>query len=362
MTEFAVLSDPAAGSRRRQAGEALIDLDSFVPGLRVEGHLPECQHPERQVPDCDWCLWAIGHSGVREACDRLADVRTLITDHDRRNGDVSVAWVVAAGDLLDPIDVAAGTDGVPPDVVVASVRALLARLHYGAAGEAERLRQRLDIAVAAGGPVERRCLAGAATLVSAALQRSEERHRWDTLSTGTQRILERASRLVSVENQADHLSSEVDRLHWDGVPDLRTQPEWKRRPPPDHPSPSQEGRPRDRPPSESRPASGSLESFVVEAVMDELSDDLGDAALELADVAEPVEWTRDLGRRRLSSSTRRLIWRRARIDWHLTFLDSGRAACWQGGSDDTTTVPWTIALAVDEGGRLGLVSATHVDP
>ena len=61
-------------------------------------------------------------------------------------------------------------------------------------------------------------------------------------------------------------------------------------------------------------------------------------------------------------------------DWRITFVDTGRADCWthrEGetgrhggtGSDDDADgkliVPWTVALAIDECERAGLVSATH---
>jgi len=377
MAEVKML-EPASVAAASTDPTVLLDLDRYVKGLTVDGHLPECPNPQRPVTDCDWCLWAVGHSGVRETCDRMTDVRTLVAEHRRRRGDVSVAWVVAAGDLLEHFEHAAGTDGVPPDVVVASVRELLARLHRSAADDADEMRKHLDAAVSSGGPVERRCLAGAATVVSAALQRPEARHHRESLSLHTRRILERASLLVSVENQAEHLSVDVERLHWDGVPELRTQPEWRRLPPPHRSNPDD---PPAAPPSETLPsetlpswrtwappesdrrcprppARGSLESFVVEAVVVELADDLDSVAAELASAVEPMSWTQHQDRRRLSSKTRHMIWKRARIDWNLTFLDTGRAACW---SDErgTTMVPWTVALALDEGARLGLVSATH---
>ena len=79
----------------------LLDLGALDPALRLDGHLPECPHRRRPPDGCDWCLWAVEGAGVRDALDVIRDADTLTRDHDRRGGDVSVAWVVATGDLLD---------------------------------------------------------------------------------------------------------------------------------------------------------------------------------------------------------------------------------------------------------------------
>ncbi|MFZ4434695.1 MAG: hypothetical protein ACOYOQ_16000, partial [Microthrixaceae bacterium] len=55
----------------------LLDLSSTAPDLRIDGHLPECNHSSRAIQDCDWCLWAVDVPQVRTLLDVLADARTL---------------------------------------------------------------------------------------------------------------------------------------------------------------------------------------------------------------------------------------------------------------------------------------------
>lgn len=106
---------------------------------------------------------------------------------------------------------------------------------------------------------------------------------------------------------------------------------------------------------------------MVESVLDSLLDELGDIGGELATAAPPVVLPRAATGARLSERTRAMTWRIARIDWHLTFVHTGRAEAWpasigadrDGSRVSGDLVPWTVALAIAEGDRAGLVSATH---
>lgn len=338
---------------------ALVDLERLFPprdgeaaveggpaGLRIEGHLPECPNPHHPEVGCDWCLSALSEAGVRRCADLARDARTLLADHERRGGDVSVAWVVAAGDVVDDV-----VDGADQTLVVPSVAELRDRVHRLVVAEILPLRRRIDVAVASGGPVESRCVRSAALLAGAALQRPEMADRLAALPSHLRETLSAASLVLPNESRASALLPVIESIHWDGLPTLRTQPEWRRR---DRPTPSA--------PSGSfsdAPSAGSFEALVMEATMAEVTEQLTAIAPELVDSGDPV--LHRLGRRPgLSAPTRRLTLRMGRIDWTLTFADSGRCRCWPRQGEQIL-VPWTVAVALREGERLGLMSATHGD-
>lgn len=358
----------------------LLDLGALDPALRLDGHLPECPHRRRPPDGCDWCLWAVEGAGVRDALDVIRDADTLTRDHDRRGGDVSVAWVVATGDLLD----ACSGEQLGASSPVPSVRDLADRLGRLRDDRCRPLRHRLDSATAADGPVERRCLSTAGPLAAAALQRPEHTEMRDRLPAPVRDRLDHATSLLSADTQTAGLLPSVEARHWDGLPALRTQTAWARRRRPD---PDRSGAPRsgsqrsgskrwetdrqepDRtgPCEPARPAPGSLEALVVESVIDGVVDELAELGVDLAAASDPVAVPRPPSRTRMSERTRAMSWRIARIDWHLTYLDTGRAGGWpattsvtpDGTGSTADLVPWTVALAIAEGERAGLVSATH---
>lgn len=106
---------------------------------------------------------------------------------------------------------------------------------------------------------------------------------------------------------------------------------------------------------------------MVESVIDGVVDELAELGVDLAAASDPVAVPRPPSRTRMSERTRAMSWRIARIDWHLTYLDTGRAGGWpattsvtpDGTGSVADLVPWTVALAIAEGERAGLVSATH---
>jgi hypothetical protein len=102
----------------------------------------------------------------------------------------------------------------------------------------------------------------------------------------------------------------------------------------------------------------------VESVIDRMTTDLVEIGDSLVDATHPVTLTRSTHRGVHSSRTRARLWRIARIDWHLTFVDTGWADCWNArveGERIVTDVPWTVALAIDVAEPHGLISATHQD-
>ena len=384
-----------------------LDLSAIDPSLRVDGHLPECptgqptDRADRADDVCDWCLWAIDGAGVRNVVDAIGDTRALLADYDRRNGEVSVPWVVASSELLH------APRPLPQGALVPSTGELLARLHQVLHDGAGPLARRMDAAVAAGGPVERRCLISAGPLAAAALQRPEHATLLDQLPNAARKALGRVAGLLSADNQTAGLLPMVEAQHGDGVPVLRTQPAWARRSNPtdaSHNGPASTisaptsaaqrsgavnrcghaSRPTSRaaPRSGAGPAAGSFEALVVESVIDTVTDQIEQVAGELADALPRTTLQLPRDRRVLSERTRLLTWRIARIDWHLTFVDTGRADCWQANADSSPSttprdarshdgattagagilVPWTVALAIDECERAGLVSATHQSP
>ena len=109
-------------------------------------------------------------------------------------------------------------------------------------------------------------------------------------------------------------------------------------------------------------AHGSLEALVVEAVVDRVTAELVHLGPDLIGAAPPVTLARSIHDRPHSGQTRSLLWRIARVDWHLTFVDTGHATCWNARVDDRqflTDVPWPVAIAIDAADQQGLVSATH---
>jgi hypothetical protein len=140
---------------------------------------------------------------------------------------------------------------------------------------------------------------------------------------------------------------------------LRTRPAWERLPRPGDASAQ-----RARQLGGADVAPGSLEALVVEALIDRVTEALQELGPVLAGAAPPVRLVRRAGTGLLGERTRATTWRIARIDWHLTLVDSGLADCWDARIEDgmaVADVPWQVAVAIDVGERHGLVGATHAD-
>ena len=330
---------------------AIIDLGRLFPrhdgrsapedgptGLRIEGHLPECPHRHRPAVGCDWCLSELSNAGVRRCADLARDARALIEDHDRRCGDVSVAWVVAAGGVLD-----SAAEGAEGTLVVGSVIELRERVHRMLLDEVAPLRRRIDLAVAPGGSVESRCVRSAALLTTSALQRPELSGELAALPSHVRAAIDATGHLLSANARTSGLLAVAESIHWDGLPLLRTQPDWRRTCRPE-------------PTTTSVP---SLEALVMEATTAEITERVTAIVSDLLAAADPVRH-RLAHRVELSSPTRALTLRMGRIDWTRTFVDSGRSRCWLRDRC-SILIPWVVAVALDEGDRMGLTSATHGD-
>lgn len=315
---------------------------------RMEGHLPECRHPGRPLSECDWCLGTVADSDLRRLTDLVSDARSLIEDHDRRKGDVSVPWVVAAGDLRSEV-----LDDTQVRLAVPSVAELQERVHRLAVRTVGHLGRRVEGAVVAGGPLERRCLLGAGLLAADALQRHDLRTARSRMPRPIRATLDDLSGLLSDEVRTAGLLPLVEQCHWDGLPTLRTQPVWRRRP---AAPPASASRP-DRP---GAPRPGSIEALVREAAVAEIEERITGILPALTAAAPPVHVER-AHRIPRADRARALTLRMGRVDWTATFLDSGLSRCWPS-EDGRVLVPWTVALALEESDRHGLMSVTHTDP
>jgi hypothetical protein len=174
------------------------------------------------------------------------------------------------------------------------------------------------------------------------------------------RDIERLRASLSPSTQLATLLPLVDELHDAHLPLLRTQPEWQRRPTPGADQPSVAARQA----AAAGLEPGSLEALVVEATVEELTERLFELGDALAGHGPHVTVARPLSEHPFGGWARELVWRVSRIDWHLTFFDTGLAACWDTEDDEAhdvrrAHVPWVVALAIEATTRAGLVSALY---
>lgn len=329
--------------------DALLDLTAVSSDLRLEGHLQECAQPHTDWRDCRWCHWAVSTPQIRLLLDARHDARRLL-----QSDAGSVPWVTATVDLLrlaDDVDV--------HEILVPSVRRIAHQLGRAVETDLDRLRARLGHAVAPGGPVERRCVQTAGPLAAVALQQPGHAHVLDRLPSNIGARVTHAAASLSTTSQVAGLLPGIEQVHGQDLPVLRTQPEWRRRS-----GPRTTAGPSSSSARSPQPAAGSLEALVVESVVDRISTELAQIGADLDGMAPPVTVSRPMHSGRYSARTRARLWRIARIDWHLTFVDTGRADCWNAreeGGCATTDLPWQVALAIDVADDHGLVSATHQD-
>lgn len=332
-----------------------IDTDVRLP---VDGrHLPECPHHDDRPADaasgggapCEWCQWAIRSPELEtvEAVGR--DARALL----RSDATDGVAGVVAFARLVELLD-----SVVLDSVWVPSARRLVEVTRHTVAAELDRLRRRIDGSVAPGGAVEARCLRTAGGLAVVALQADPRRLPEVNLPPPMRRDIERLTSRLSPTTQMAALLPVVDHLHHHALPELATQPEWQRRQPPAAGGSSLAARQL----AGTRLEPGSLEALVIEATIEEHTALLLSLGDDLAELGPPVTVSRPASARPHGGRARELVWRVSRIDWHLTFVDTGLATCWNTRVDDCvrrTDVPWVIALAIDASTQAGLVSALY---
>ncbi len=325
-----------------------LGLSASADDLRLEGHLDECGRTGADWRACSWCLWAVSIPEIDLVLGLGQDARALVSDP----AEPTVPWVVAADELLRQVD-HLDLSGV----LVPSVRQVAHRLLLLASADLEALEQRLRAAVTAGGPVERRCLHSAAAIMATAIQAPEHAAVLGRLPARLLSDLLDLSGSLSARVQVGGVLPAIEDLHWQGLPNLRTQPEWERRP-----GTGPSGGRRSRQATAAGLAPGSLEALVMESVIDRVIAEVAEIEDDLVGAAPTVPCARPVGDPSHTARTRSLLWRVARIDWHLTFLDSRRADCWGTrveGDLVVTDVPWSVAVAIDAADAHGFVSATH---
>lgn len=85
----------------------------------------------------------------------------------------------------------------------------------------------------------------------------------------------------------------------------------------------------------------------------------------LADATEPLVYQRPVTDVPFDGRLRSTLWRILPIDWHLTLIDTGLAACWETNEVHgvrSTTVPWVVHVAVGALRGKGFGSAIVHDP
>ncbi len=320
---------------------------SITGCLPLDQHLPECGRVGGDWRTCHWCICEIDIPYVRRLLDAIEDAETLLAN----SRSDTVAWVAAVTQLTEHHE-ARSMDALT--TCPESVRALVDDLVFRIRDLIGQLDRRVDIVTAPGAAVETRCLETAGLLAAVALQSPQRADILASLPAHIKSALEAVNSRLSERTQIAELLPSTEHQLWRGMPMLHSQPEWRTIPAPGRTRPSGSD------PTVTRiPAPGSLESLVVESVIDDVAGTLTSIGEDLHDLRPPVALRRAAGTT-LSSRTRSLVWRTARIDWIGTFIDSGRAACWnprQCGDYQLLEVPWTIPLAIEATEALGHVSA-----
>ena len=306
-------------------------------------HLLDCPHQHDARNDsCRWCDLAVVTPHVERLVDSHHDIRALSTvEHP------TVAWLAAIDTLADLARGLTIDDLRRPSAVL-----IAGEIRRAVSKELVTLTARAAHAGRPGGPIEQACIAAGGHLAIAEVATNPAT--WHGIVP--ERISDDISRVcVSLSPQRLHtiLRPITDRMMWEGLPRLRTQPEWERLPGPPHAdqltAAQLEGT-----------NAGSLEALVLEAIIADDSEELIDIGHELAGINTPlVPICRHPRTHPSWGATRAMTWRRARIDWIITFLDSTNAHCWPRTADDTIEVPWCVAASIAFSESQGYESATH---
>lgn len=327
---------------------AVVDMARVASELRVDEHLADCARSSGPWRDCEWCRWAMSTPELQLLLGARADIRALL------DCDVvgTVAWVVAATELVAAVEaVDLGS------ILVPSARQRTASLLHIVGDELGRLRATLDAAVATGGTAEQLCSGTAGAIAAAVVQQPAHAGVLQQLAAPVRDRLLELSASLSTRVQVAGLLPLADRTHWRGLPGLQTQPAWGRMP-----RPGDGAALRTRQLSGTDLEPGSLEALVVESLIDQVTLSLLELGPDLGAAAPPVTLVKPAEESPLNERTRSMVWRIARVDWHLTFVDTGRADCWNVRVLDDrveTDVPWQVALAIEACAGHGLISATH---
>jgi hypothetical protein len=205
------------------------------------------------------------------------------------------------------------------------------------------LDRRVRDATRPGGPVDERCRRTAGAIAAASLQSDTNSAVVASLPPSVRASLDELARSVSGGVQLSSVLPVIEHLHWRGMPELASQPEWSRRP-----KPGAGHLVRQHQLSASGVQAGSLEALVLESVLDRYTEMLLDVGTSLAAAAKPLVYRRPTTERPFDSRLRKTLWRVLPIDWHVTLVDTGRATCWdteEASGLRSTTVPWVVDLA-----------------
>jgi len=332
--------------------ETLVRTDDVVRSLLNDDHLPECPHACGRGPaDCDWCRWAVATPELTTVLDVGTDVGRLL------RSDVldTVPGVVAAARLFELF---AGVDLDRVDVP--SARRLTAVVSDDTARRLDELEHRIRLSTRPGGPIDELCRRTAGALAVASMQAGDDNEMVALLPPTLRSGFDELARTVSGGVQLASLLPVVDHLHWRGMPDLATQPEWTRRP-----APGEEQALRTLRLAASRVQAGSLEAFVLESVLDRCTEMLVELGGRIDEVTQPVVYRRPSTESPFDGRTRATLWRILPVDWHLTLIDSGLAACWDTELIDgvrSTVVPWVVHVAGQALRKKGFRSAIFREP
>ena len=318
--------------------------------LRATDHLAECCSPHRPFEECDWCHWAL----CTPEATRIMQIQTDSAQLLSSKIAPSVAWVIACSQLLESFQ-----DIDLSQIRVPGSRVLAGHLHKDLTAALVPLRKKLAQAVSENGPVAQRCAQTAGVLTAAAIQQPQHAALLAQLPSSLQEQLRKLATSLSSQLQIAGMLPLIDHLHWQGLPSLDTQPEWDRRP-----QPGDAAGLKRRQLAGTNLEAGSLESIVVESMFTQLTEQLVEMSEQLRHAAPPITVSRPLHQGRYSQRTRNMLFRIAKIDWHLSFVDTGYAACWDTrieGDHMVTDLPWQVAMAIEACEAHGLVSACYQD-
>lgn len=325
---------------------ALARLSLNAAEVQLEGHLPECGLRRGDWRTCQWCLSAIDTPELRTLQELLNDAETLLGESDPD----TIPWVVAVTQLQHTVDAI----DLPP-WRVRSVEHINRTLERRLRLHVNSLAERMAVATATGGPIARRCITTSGLLAAVAVQSATHIDTLAELPPDIRGAIAELKSTLAPETQLSGLDATIDEDHRWQRPRLHTQPEWGVLP-----APGTRRSHRSKPTDEPSFSPGSLEALVVESVISEVIAELSHIGDRLDGLRPPVTLERSISDPPFSSQTRSLVWRHARIDWTLSFIDTGQADCWNTRIVDghtVTDIPWTVALAIETRKNLGFVSA-----
>ena len=318
--------------------------------LRATTHLDECCSPQRPFEECEWCHWALCTPEATQLMQIQTDCAQLLNSKLAP----SVAWVIACSQLFESFH------GIElSEIRVPGSRVLAGHLHRELSAALIPLRKKLAQVGRENGPLAERCAQTAGVLTAAAIQQPQHAALLAQLPTSLREQLGKLASSLSSQLQIAGMLPLIDHLHWQGLPSLDSQPEWDRRP-----RPGDAAGLKRRQLAGTNLEAGSLESIVVESMFTQLTEQLLEMSEQFHHGAPPVTVSRPLQQGRHSQRTRNMLFRIAKIDWHLSFIDTGYAACWDTrieGDHMVTDLPWQVAMAVEACEAHGLVSACYQD-